>query len=300
MSQLKLCSLKNRSLLRLSGEDVKSFLQNLITNDVDQLSENQSLYSALLTPQGKFLHDFILIQWGDHIFLDCLTERSADLIRRFTMYKLRADVTIEDVTNQHQVLAVFGKEEESQFPLPLTEGSIASGDDYLIYSDPRLADLGHRIIAKTDSRWREKYPTLNNVESGEYIQHRLSLGVPEGGLDIEPEKNFLLEVNFEELHGVSFSKGCYVGQELTARTKHRAKIKKRLLKFHFEGNLKIGDPISFAGKEIATVTSFERPYGLALTRLKDWNNMMNEQTHFTPDGLILSKPAYVEIPSEDT
>ncbi len=300
MSQLNLCSLENRSLLQLSGKDVRSFLQNLISNDLNLLSETQTLYSALLTPQGKFLHDFILIQSGDHIFLDCLKTRCSDLIRRLTMYKLRADVSIEDVTDQYQILAVFGKGSQEQFPLTLSEGNVASGDNHLIYSDPRLAELGHRIIAKTNSLWREKYPALKDAENAAYIQHRLSLGVPEGGLDIEPEKNFLLEVNFEELHGVSFSKGCYVGQELTARTKHRAKIKKRLMQFHYEGDLNIGDPISFDGQEIATVTSFEKPYGLALTRLKDWKNIANGEVHFTPAGLKLSKPAYVELPSDDT
>lgn len=300
MSLIKLCLLENRSLLRLNGSDVRSFLQNLVTNDLNSLNGTQPLYSALLTPQGKFLHDFILIQWGDYIFIDCLKDRSSDLIRRLTMYKLRADVTIEDVTNQYQLLAAFGIDDPTQSPLSLTEGKVNSHNDYLIYSDPRLVGLGHRIIAQPGSGWRDEYPAHTEAKPEDYIQFRLSLGVPEGGLDIEPEKNFLLEVNFEELHGVSFSKGCYVGQELTARTKHRAKIKKRILQFYFEGELNVGDPIKFNDTEIAVVTSFEKPYGLALTRLKHWYSITDENVPLTPDGLKLSKPDYVNIPAEDT
>ncbi|WP_051548054.1 CAF17-like 4Fe-4S cluster assembly/insertion protein YgfZ [Sneathiella glossodoripedis] len=124
----------------------------------------------------------------------------------------------------------------------------------------------------------------------------MALGVPEGGIDILPEKNFLLEVNFEELNGVSFSKGCYVGQELTARTKFRAKIKKKLFAFTFDGEINPGSSITLNGKEIATVTSFAKPHGLALTRLAEWKELGIASTDLEPSGIQLFKPEYVTLP----
>ncbi|MBL4907455.1 MAG: folate-binding protein YgfZ [Sneathiella sp.] len=300
MSELRLSPLENRSLLRLSGRDAKGFLQNLVTNDLEVLSDTQALYSALLTPQGKFLHDFILLQWENNIFLDCLGERRADLIRRLTMYKLRADVTIEDVTADYRLFAIFGNDTASLISPSLSEGNVKAHEDHLLYSDPRLANLGHRVIAKRTANWKDQYPAFKAVEPVSYIKHRLSLGVPEGGIDITPEKNFLLEANFEELQGVSFSKGCYVGQELTARTKHRAKIKKRLFQFIFEGPLSVGDAISSKGKEIAVVTSFEAPYGLAFIRLSDWQKINANEAPISPEGLVITKPEYVELPREES
>ncbi|WP_169568082.1 YgfZ/GcvT domain-containing protein [Sneathiella limimaris] len=281
---MKYTPLSNRSLLRLTGKDCFELLQNLVSNDLKPTNEGKAVYSALLTPQGKFLHDFFVIAWKDALYLDVLAERKDDLIRRLTMYKLRADMTIEDVSGSYQVYALF-------------EGTPEKTDDnkQFLYPDPRLPQLGWRLIAENGSQ-PASIATAEKVTLEDYTAHRLALGVPEGGTDIVPEKNFLLEVNFEELHGVSFSKGCYVGQELTNRTKFRAKIRKRLLSFTYDGDLSIGDGIFLDGKEIATVTTFQKPHGLALTRLEAWRKIEAENPTLEPAGLVLAKPEYVVLP----
>ncbi len=287
---MKRSQLINRSLLKLSGTDTVDFLQNLVTNDLKKLSATQVVYSALLTPQGKFLHDFFVIEWNGCIYLDCLKERAADLQRRLTMYKLRADVIIEDVSDDFSIFALFGDEENN---LPANAGEALAEGEYILYRDPRLSQLGARLLTPTSSPI--PFESLE-VSAEEYDIWRLSQGVPEGGTDIIPEKNFLLEVNFEELNGVSFSKGCYLGQELTARTKYRAKIKKKLFAFKFDGDISVNDAIRLNSKEIATVTAFTKPYGLALTRLADWQKLDESDTTLEPVGLELFKPDYVIIP----
>ncbi|MEH6402548.1 MAG: hypothetical protein V7750_04195 [Sneathiella sp.] len=285
--------LANRSLLRLTGTDVKSFLQNLITNDIEKLSSNSAIYSALLTPQGKFLHDFFIIEWANEIYLDCLKDRSADLIKKLSLYKLRADVKIEDTSEGYNIFAYY-----SQNSAVLMEHlKISTDTNTIAYPDPRNEGLGFRVISGADI----SMPNADVIDADlvSYTKHRLSLGIPEGGSDIIPEKNFLLETNFEELNGVSFSKGCYVGQELTARTKHRAKIKKRLFQFTFDGDIAINDIISSDGVEIATVCAFESPYGLAITRLSQWEKALQTGTKLEPLGLSLDKPEYVILPPQE-
>lgn len=285
--------LSNRSLLKLTGKDTIEFLQNLISNDLKLLSETKAIYSALLTPQGKFLHDFFVLSWKGDLYLDCLKERSSDLIRRLTMYKLRADCTITDVSDDLKISALYGGTNDD---FPQTVGEASSDAAHILYADPRLKELGYRVIETADSDFTNALADINIAPLEDYIALRLSLGVPEGGTDIQPEKNFLLEANFEELNGVSFSKGCYIGQELTARTKYRAKIKKRLFAFRYDGTIEAGDPIRFNGKEIATVSSFQAPYGLAFTRLADWQNIADDSADLEPAGLVLEKPDYVILP----
>ncbi len=290
---MPLAKLDSRTLLRLTGSDKQDFLQNLVSNDLAPLSSEQVVYAALLTPQGKFLHDFIIIQRENALYLDCASTRKNDLIKRLTLYKLRADVVIEDVTDQSELYAFFGYDVA---PADLSTGQAEQRDNYMLYRDPRHEGLGFRIIGFKNSDWRGDFEDFKTVKENSYLQHRLSLGVPEGGSDIVPEKNFLLEMNFEELNGVSFSKGCYVGQELTARTKHRAKIKKRLFSFTYDGTLSPGDSIRLEDREIATVSAFNAPYGLALTRLDGWAKLQSGQSKLEPAGLVMSKPDYVILP----
>ena len=288
MSVSSFARLESRSLLRLSGKDAEQLLQNIVTNDLDLLKANRAIFSALLTPQGKFLHDFFVIKDGDIFYLDVLKERQADLARRLTMYKLRADVSIEDASGEYSVIALFS--EETPLPeMPNAEGLIA-------FEDPRLKELGIRMLVPASATLASVVNNASEANEELYIQHRLKLGVPEGGLDIEPEKNFLLEVNFEELNAISFSKGCYIGQELTARTKHRAKIRKRLFRFKSNTDLTIGDSIKVGEKEIAKVQSFQAPYGLAMTRLDALDLISSEPANLTPSDIQLEKPDYVILP----
>lgn len=287
MSGQKLTILTNRTVLKLSGTDVHAFLQNLITNDMDQVSDNRGIYGALLTAQGKFLHDFFILKSGDDYLLDCARDRAEDLYRRLTMYKLRADVEISD--SGLNVTALFGGESNKGGE----PGTVHQDDGRLVFADPRLPALGLRLLAPAGYDWQTAYPAAETATDEDYENHRLTLGVPTGGTDILPEKNFLLEANFEELNGVSFTKGCYVGQELTARTKHRAKIKKRLMRFSSPTPLAPGDSITLAGKEVAEVrsTSAAGTDGIALTRIEPLQHAA--PADFEPAGIVLTQPDYL-------
>ncbi len=286
MSETKFSKLTNRTLLKLSGSEALDFLQNLVSNDLSALTPGKSVYAALLTPQGKFLFDFFVVDMGDWLLIDTDQSRAGDLLKRLTMYKLRSDVTIEDVSAGQSAFAIFGTiSNEPKF----TDAQFAE--------DPRLPALGLRGYgpATIEAELAQEYA---KAELADYTAHRLSLGVPEGPADIQVEKNFLLEANFEELNGVSFSKGCYIGQELTARTKYRAKIRKRLFQFTFDGELEVGTSITADDKEIATVTSFQRPFGLAMTRLDAYEKADKDHIPLLPEGIRLFKPEYVVLPEK--
>ncbi|WP_161314685.1 YgfZ/GcvT domain-containing protein [Sneathiella litorea] len=294
MAELKIAALENRTVLTLRGADVWSFLQNLVTNDMQDVSETHGIYAALLTAQGKFLHDFIIVRIGEAYLLDCLADRKDDLIRRLTLYKLRADVLISE--EGQRVFALFGNDAFGAANLPETSGALRESGGCAFLVDPRNNALGVRLFAPTSFDPVTEFPTADLVGEDAYDAHRLSLGIPEGGHDILPEKNFLLEANFEELNGVSFTKGCYVGQELTARTKHRAKIKKRLFRIEYDGELHSGDKIMHQGREIAEVRSISNGRGLALVRL---NSLAVPPEELEPKGVKLIQPNYIDLPLGD-
>jgi hypothetical protein len=189
-------TLIDRALLRLSGEDVRGFLQGLVTNDVALLAPERPLWAGLLTPQGKALFDFILWADGDDVLIDCEREAAGDLAKRLTLYRLRRKIAIE----REPVLCVHWSQ-------------AGAGP-----SDPRLPELGHRWLAPE-----------NGSGGREWLAHRLSLGVTEGQAELGSDRTLWLECNGAELNGVSFGKGCYVGQENTARMNYRSKVNRRLV-----------------------------------------------------------------------
>ena len=288
MTDMKITPLENRTVLALTGKDTQGFLQNLITNDMNQVSETQGIYAALLTAQGKFLHEFFILKRGEDYLLDCAADRKDDLVRRLTLYKLRANVTISE--SGYSVYALFGEGAVAATGLPDKPGAVMQDGDILYFADPRLAKMGVRIIALQGLNPAAVFPGARIAPYEDYEARRLAYGIPEGGSDIIPEKNFLLEANFEELGGVSFTKGCYVGQELTARTKHRAKIKKRLFRITYDdGTLSPGDVITQNGSDIAEVRSFSGGQGLALVRI---DNLTEDALE--PEGVKLIRPEYLE------
>ena len=189
-------TLIDRALLRLSGEDVRGFLQGLVTNDMNLLAPDRPLWAGLLTPQGKALFDFILWTDGEDVLVDCEAEAAEDLVRRLTLYRLRRKIAI----SREGGLAVHWSRERN-------EG----------VPDPRLLELGFRWLA----------PPEEPAEG--WLAHRLSLGVTEGRAELGTDKTLWLECNAAELNGVSFTKGCYVGQENTARMNYRSKVNRRLV-----------------------------------------------------------------------
>lgn len=247
----RLALLPDRGVIEVRGEDRVSFLQGLVSNDVALAAPGgdgmgRAVWAALLSPQGKWLADFFILADGDRLLLDCERDQAAMLAQKLSRFRLRAKVTVTDMSQAWCVHAAWGAA-----PV-LPAGAVAA-------SDPRLPEAGWRVLAAT--------PLPATAEAAEWDVHRLALGLPDGIRDLEPDKSVLLEAGFDELNGVSWTKGCYMGQELTARTKYRGLIKRRLVPVRVEGDLPApGTPILRDGVEVGTMRSGRGALGLAQVR----------------------------------
>lgn len=273
MAEAKFVILDSRGILAVSGPDSRAFLQGLVSNDVEKVAPDRAVYAALLTAQGKYLHDFIMAAAGDAIRLDAEAARLADLKRRLSMYRLRAKVAIDDLPDL-AVAAVFGDGAQAALGLPEAAGAARAFGEGLAFVDPRLTALGARVILPRD-RIRGALAGLGLAETdfAAYDRDRLALGIPDGSRDLIVEKSILLESGFDELNGVDWQKGCYVGQELTARTKYRGLIKKRLFPVKIDGpSLAPGTIVNLDGKDAGEMRSSRDGFGLALLRLEAVEN----------------------------
>ncbi|MEQ9225680.1 MAG: folate-binding protein [Parvibaculum sp.] len=253
--------LGERGVLKVRGPEARSFLQNLITNNVDLVDGGRSVYAALLTPQGKFLFDFIVsADPADKtaLLLDCDGARAEALAKRLEMYKLRAKVTIEDLSAEMTVLALWNED----------GSALAEGPGL---ADPRLAALGRRaIVARDKAEAAIAAAKAQAADKDSYHRLRIGLGVGDAARDFEPDRTFPLEVNIAELNGIDFHKGCFIGQEVTSRTKRRGSVRKRLLPAHVEGDLPAhGTQVKGIAREVGIVLSgdAETSRVLALLRL---------------------------------
>lgn len=262
MSETRFVVLEDRGVLAIGGPDRASFLQGLISNDTARISRQRAIYAALLTAQGKYLHDFMLGEHEETIWLDGEAARLADLKRRLGMYRLRAKVTIDERPDLAVAAILDGP--------PGEPGSTQGLGDGVVFTDPRLAALGARAILPRD-RVRAVLRDIGGVETdfAEYDRLRLALGVPDGSRDLVLDKSILLESGFDELNGVDWDKGCYIGQELTARTKYRGLIKKRLFPVRINGPApEPGAIVTRDGHEAGEMRSSSAGTGLALLRLE--------------------------------
>jgi folate-binding protein YgfZ len=262
--------LADRAVLEIAGEDRRSFLQGLVSNDVERVAIDRAVYAALLTAQGKYLHDFFITEIGGAFLLDAEAARLADLKRRLGLYRLRAKVTLGENGERYGVAVAFGADALSLLDLPPEPGAAAPFAGGIAYVDPRLPALGARLLLRRGTGLAPLESLGFTVEDGTgYDRLRLSLGVPDGSRDLAVEKAILLEAGFEELNGVDWQKGCYIGQELTARTKYRALIKKRLMPVAVEGPLPApGTPVMLGDQEAGEMRSGRDGLGLALLRLE--------------------------------
>ncbi len=244
MTQMAL--LPDRGVVEISGEDRVSFLQGLVSNDVAEVAPGRAVWAALLTPQGKWLADFFILWDGERLVLDCERGQAAMLAQRLGRYRLRSNVQVRDISAEFAVHAAWGG-------TPETTGTVAA-------PDPRLPEAGWRVLAPA--------PLPANATPADWDRHRLALGLPDGSRDLEAEKSTLLEAGFDELNGVSWSKGCYMGQELTARTKYRGLLKRRLVPVLVDGPMpEPGAAVTRGAAEVGTMRSGRDGRGLASLRL---------------------------------
>ena len=236
----QIAALPDHAVISLSGEDRAGFLQGLVSNDVTQAAPGRAIWSALLTPQGRWLADFFILSDGTQLLLDCERSQADMIIQKLGRFKLRAKIVLA-LTDWHVGVAWGGAP---------CQGISAP--------DPRLPEAGFRILSPT--------PIKANATEAKWQAHRIALGLPDGSRDLEAERSLLLEAGFDELNGVSWSKGCYMGQELTARTRYRGLVKKRLLPVQGERALQPGK-IFDGAQEVGEIRSVAGDRGLAFVRL---------------------------------
>ncbi len=257
MSARQFSLVPHRSVIAVGGPDRIEFLQGLISNDATKVVPGRAIWAALLTPQGRFLNDMFVADGGnDTLLLETERERAPALAKKLAMYKLRSKATVEDRGKQLEVAVAYGPDAAETLPI----------DGVIGFVDPRLAELGLRIIAPTGtaaSALQSRGFSAAPIEA--YDALRLQFGVPDGSRDLIVEKALLLENGFDELNGVDWQKGCYMGQELTARTKYRALIRKRLFPVRIEGVLPApGTAIFNDGQEVGELRSGSGERALAM------------------------------------
>jgi folate-binding protein YgfZ len=284
---------RDRALLRIAGPDARPFLQGLVSNDVARVTPERAIHAALLTPQGKFLHEFFIAALGDALVLECEAARRDDLKRRLSIYRLRSKVTLEPLDGL-AVLLLYGGAATARLGLAAEPGTARPLEGGLAFVDPRLAELGARAWLPEGAA-----PALlaglgfapGDAEG--YEQLRLAAGVPDGSRDLAVEKAILLENGFDELNGVDWQKGCYMGQELTARTKYRALIRKRLLPVEIDGPPPPpGTPVLQGEREAGEMRSAAGRRGLALLRL----DALDGPLAAGEARLAVHRPAWIRLP----
>lgn len=277
--------LPHRSIIRITGEERRDFLEPLLSCGFAPLEEGKATWGALLTPQGKFLHDLFIFEREGSLFLEIEHDRREDLIRRLRLYKLRRPIEIIDDSETYDVAAAWGEKTAGLEPV-------------LLYEDPRHQKAGWRMIfPKNKALSLLQKAGVTPCPLADYDQRRICLGLPDGSRDLQVDKAILMENGFDELGGIDWKKGCFIGQELTARTRYRGLVKKRLLPLSYQGAApREHAPILQDGKEVGDVRSIGKSKLLALMRLTALENTAPLEAEGTL--LTLSIPDWVKLPEK--
>jgi folate-binding protein YgfZ len=301
MPKLSYAVLPDRGLITVGGRDRQEFLQGLVSNDVRRVSAERAIWSAFLTPQGKYLHDFFMIELGGAYHLDCEAgDRLMDFGKRLSKYKLRTQIDL-GIAPDFAVVALWGDGAAAALGLSEDAGAGRPIDGGAVYIDPRLPAAGGRAILPTRKVAEILQPLGFAAATPEnYDAMRIELGLPDGSKDMVVEKTILLEANFDRLNGVDWEKGCYMGQELTARTKYRGLVKRRLMPVEIEGEAPPpGTPLLLEGKEAGEMRSSRGGLGIALIRL-DRIEEAGSGLKLEADGAVVAtrKPVWPEPTAE--
>tara|TARA_B100001013_G_C24543059_1_gene415437 strand:- start:76 stop:963 length:888 start_codon:yes stop_codon:yes gene_type:complete len=278
--------LEDRGILFVNGLDAKEFLQNLITNDIDKVDDTNSCFASLLTPQGKFLFDFLVVKHKNGYFIDCEKKQTEELFKQLNIYKFRSKIEIMNLSNEF-VVAAFSYEKFMSFDKAKDVlGNTFKYREDSILLDPRHKKLGGRLVINLEKLYLSlKKLELTSAEPEEYYKMSHDLGIPQKNMDKLRNKLFGIECNFEELNGIDFKKGCYVGQENTSRIKLRNKLSKRLLPIQLiKGELKEGSSIFNNENEVGKVLiNNEYQFGL----IKYLSDYFDQKTEFKSENAVL-------------
>jgi len=294
MNLEKVYILEDRAILYINGLDSDKYLQNLISNDIKKVNESKSCFASLLSPQGKFLFDFIIVKHKDGYFLDCEKRIIDQLYKKLVMYKLKSKVEILNLSNEF-VVAAFNHEKFLSIEGTKDElGCTIKYNEDHVFLDPRNKKLGGRIIANLEKLYMSlKNMKLKSSKIDEYYKLSFELGIPQSNMDQLQEKLFGIECNFVELNAIDFKKGCYVGQENTSRIKNKDKLNKRLLPLQVKkGSINNNDPITSNNVEIGKVLIANK-FSFALIKFKDKEFEFNKEFKCGEANIEILKPNWL-------
>ena len=279
MDKNEVITLEDRGFIQVTGPEAKDFLQNIVTNDVEKVTDTTSVFSSILTPQGKYLFEFFILKLKDSYLLECEKESTEEIIKILNYYKLRSKVDFINLNKEYSVSVISLEKFKEIDSSNSSKGKTINYEDGLIYIDPRNDKLGAKIISKIGTvQIKIKKLNLNFSDKNKYYKNCFELGIPQINLKNLKNKIFGIENNLDELNGIDFKKGCYVGQENTSRIKLRNKLRRRILPVQkISGEISENDIIKYKDLEIGKIM-ISKPYSFGLIKIvdpdiKEFNNI---------------------------
>ena len=272
MNKNEVVTLEDRGFIQVKGTEAKDFLQNIVTNDIEKVTNSSSVFSSILTPQGKYLFEFFILKLKDDYLIECEKETTEEIIKLLNFYKLRSKVELVDLSEKY-VAAIISLEKFKEInSSDVSKGKTINYENGPIYIDPRNEKLGAKIISKLENiHLTIKKLNLKIADKKKYYRKSFELGIPQSDLNKLKDKIFGIENNLDELNGIDFKKGCYVGQENTSRIKLRNKLRRRILPIQkIAGEIAENDIIKYKDGEIGKIL-IDKPYSFALVKVVDPN-----------------------------
>jgi len=262
--------LDDRGFVKINGDEAKSFLQNIVTNDIEKITDSLTLFSSIFTPQGKYLYEFFILKFEDGYLLECEKKLTSEIIKIFDFYKLRTKVNLIDVSKKYTNIIISLEKFKEITKTEHVKGSTLSCENERIYVDPRSKNLGAKIITKIENIENIiKKLDLKKIDKKNYYEKSFTLGIPQLNLTKLKDKIFGIENNLDELNGIDFKKGCYIGQENTSRIKLRNKLRRRILPIEkVSGQISANDIIKYKDSEVGKIM-IDEPYSFALIKVVD-------------------------------
>jgi len=272
MEKSEIIILKNRGFIQVYGSEAKDFLQNIVTNNIEKVSANSTIFSSILTPQGKYLFEFFILKLKEGYLLECEKKSTTEIIKLLNFYKLRSKVDFKDLNEKYVALVISLEKFKEIGNSTASKENTTNYQEDPVYIDPRNEKLGAKIISKLQNMdFTIKKLGLNIIDEQKYYLGSFELGIPQIDLNKLKDKIFGIENNLDELNGIDFKKGCYIGQENTSRIKLRNKLRRRILPVRsISGEISENDVIKYKGNEIGKIM-IDKPYSFALIKVVDPN-----------------------------
>ena len=270
MEKDEVITLEDRGFIQVNGLEAKDFLQNIVTNDIEKVNSNSTVFSSILTPQGKYLFEFFVLKLKDSYLLECEKKSTAEIIKLLKFYKLRTKVDFIDLSEKYVAAVISLEKFKEMKESDLSKGSTTNYREDPVYIDPRNDKLGAKIISKLENiHLTIKKLNLKISDKKNYYNKSFELGIPQINLNKLKDKIFGIENNLDELNGIDFKKGCYVGQENTSRIKLRNKLRRRILPIQkISGEISENDVIKYKGSDVGKIM-IDKPYSFALIKVVD-------------------------------